>query len=98
MEKDEIGLTRRGFVGAAAAAIGAGSLASIGLLSGCSSTPAKKEGNGTTTATNTQPAVAELNPQEDYTAFTTDYSALFQPLKIGPLDTAKPFCEKPCRL
>jgi 2,4-dienoyl-CoA reductase-like NADH-dependent reductase (Old Yellow Enzyme family)/thioredoxin reductase len=80
-------MTRRGFLGAAA---GAGTLTAAGMLAaaGCSpqSQPAsgKADGQGGSDAPAPSQAGA-LNPQEDYTAYTTDYAALFSPVQIGKL-------------
>jgi 2,4-dienoyl-CoA reductase-like NADH-dependent reductase (Old Yellow Enzyme family)/thioredoxin reductase len=82
MENQKQGLTRRSFI--AAATLGAGSLA---LLSGC--TPqvpnTESEGGGSSGVSGDGSSDTAFNPQEDYTAHTTDYAAVFQPLQIGSL-------------
>ncbi len=92
MEEEKRGLTRRNFV--SAAVLGAGSLASVGLLSACSP-QTKSDSSTSSTSSSTQASVTDLNPQEDYTKFTTDYAALFQPLKIGSLTLRNRFVKSP---
>ena len=81
--EEKMDLTRRGFIGTAAAVLGMGALSATGALTGCAPQPGGDSGSSGT-SDKLAPA-RELNPQEDYTAFTTDFSALFQPLKIGSL-------------
>jgi 2,4-dienoyl-CoA reductase-like NADH-dependent reductase (Old Yellow Enzyme family)/thioredoxin reductase len=56
-------------------------------MQGCSpQTPSAGGGSGSSAgAVTPSGATGALNPQEDYTAYTTDYAALFEPLKIGSL-------------
>ncbi len=88
------GISRRGFL--ASAAVGMGSLA---MLSACSpssgssgntaQTPSAEVSGGTVT-------VRELNPQEDYKMATvTDFSPLFQPVKIGEITLKNRFVKSP---
>lgn len=81
MAQQQEGLSRRGFI--ATAALGAGSIA---VLSGCtpsgSNNASGGDGDSNTEATG---ASNDLNPQEDYTADTTDFSAVFQPMQLGSL-------------
>lgn len=80
------GLSRRGFMGVAAAAIGAGTIASVGMLNGCSAPSNQQQASGTQAQGGKgAPASGEINPQESYTEFTTDYSALYEPITIGSL-------------
>lgn len=85
MEEVESGLSRRSFLGAAAVALGAGALTTTGVLSGCApQSNGAGESSGTAASPTPTPATL-LNPQEEFTAFTTDFSALFEPLKIGSM-------------
>ncbi|NTW28111.1 MAG: FAD-dependent oxidoreductase [Coriobacteriia bacterium] len=75
------GLTRRGFIeGVGAAALG---VTAASVLSGCKS-------GSTTTQQETAPKsefVDQLNPQDDtYDKYTTDYAAIFSPIKIGKMN------------
>ena len=84
MTESTRGITRRGFVGgAAAAAVGTALLSAAGLA-GCA--PQEKGDMASTGAEEVTGGelTPELNPQdESYTTFTTDYAPLFEPLTIG---------------
>lgn len=86
MTESTRGITRRGFVGgAAAAAVGTALLSAAGLA-GCA--PQEKGDMASTGAEEVTGGelTPELNPQdESYTTFTTDYAPLFEPLTIGSL-------------
>lgn len=85
-------LTRRSFLGKGALALSVGAISSTALLAGCTSPDSGTQKGGSSGA---DPAddnaktivgtINELNPQEDYTAFTTDFSAIFSPLQIGSI-------------
>lgn len=89
-------ISRRNFLKGAAAGIAGTAL--TGILAGCQSSDEPLSGSQTPgpepSPDAAQPAVAPaaeqkillgdiLNPQEDFTACTTDYSHIFSPLKIG---------------
>lgn len=78
MAKSDI--TRRGFVGASAAALGMGAVASMGTV-------------GVGAAVAAEAAPAGINPQDEEAAAacTTDFSPLFQPIKIGKLELRNRF-------
>ena len=92
-------LSRRDFLGAAAfTAAGFGSLAVAGGLAGCAAPKqdapkqdAPKEDEPKAADDGVQAGAAEpapaagegLNPQSDYTACTTDFKPLFEPLAMG---------------
>lgn len=85
MKEEFEGITRRRFLGTAAAtALGTAFLASAGTVAGCSSSPSTASG-GKSGGTGIS-FVDQLNPQDDsYSTNTTDYSAIFEPLTIGKL-------------
>lgn len=73
------GLTRRGFIGGVT--LGAIGVTAATVLPGCGPS-----------AANTKPAeeksmfIDQLNPQDDsYDKYTTDYAAIFSPIKVGKL-------------
>lgn len=80
-------ISRRDFLKGTTAGIAG--LALAGILGGCQAT---EETTQTPQPTDSAAGAAEskgvllrdiLNPQEDFTAYTTDYSHIFSPLKIG---------------
>lgn len=82
-------LSRRSFVGGSALAAVGATLASAGALTGCSSEPKSGGSGGSDSSSTDAGSVAPgsaINPQdESYTTYTTDYSALFEPIQAGPL-------------
>lgn len=80
------GLSRRGFFGTAAVALGAGALSATGMLSGCAPTaaPTTKGDASSKGADNQSPAM--VNQQdESFTEFTTDYAPLGESFTLGGL-------------
>lgn len=79
------GVTRRSFLGGAAAAALGVSMTATGVLSGCS--PSESGGDiSSSSTTDANTSVFELNPQDyDYTSNTTDFATLFSEVKIGSL-------------
>lgn len=86
MKKKGFELTRRNFLGGAAiAAMGVTATTALSL-SGCSPAPAAKASDELDEKAKNITEVVELNPQDEtYAAFTTEYSTLFEPIKVGSL-------------
>ncbi|MBR2789067.1 MAG: FAD-dependent oxidoreductase [Eggerthellaceae bacterium] len=75
------GISRRNFIGAGVAAVGA---AGVATLSGCNKTPAPAPAPEIPRDSAT--LTVELNPQEEILQTETDFSPLFQTLKVGNLE------------
>ena len=80
------GISRRNFLGAGVAAVGA---AGVATLSGCGKTPAPAPAPEIPRDSAT--LTVELNPQEEILQTETDFSPLFQPIKIGNLELKNRF-------
>ncbi len=82
-------ITRRNFIGAAAATAAAlGSAAALGGLTGCTPQPeaSKPAGDAKAEGADVSANATALNPQDEgYTTNTTDFSALFEPLPMGAI-------------
>lgn len=78
--------TRRNFLkGAAIAAIGTAATMGGALSAGCAPSKTETDTNSASTE-ESQTTTSSINPQDDsYLKYTSDYSAIFQPLQIGTL-------------
>lgn len=82
MKNMKEGVSRRGFLEIAGATLGASALAATGVLEN----HFIAEADELIEPEDSSASISELNPQDEtYNAYTTDYSALFEPLQIGSL-------------
>ncbi len=100
MEETSRGLSRRGFLGAAGVLAAGTALITSAGLTGCapsakssSSAAASGSGSGSQGAAQLK---ALLNPQDEtYSTYTTDFKALFEPLKVGSLNLRNRIVKSP---
>ena len=77
-------ITRRDFLKGSIA--GAASIAATGLLGTVSAQERTALADDAPAKASSVPAWTEMNPQdESYDTYTTDYSAIFTPIKVGPM-------------
>lgn len=95
MEKTK-GISRRSFLGASVVA-GAGAIAGMSALSSCSPSVSSSASDDAASGGVQGAAAQELNPQdESYSSCTSDdFSALFEPLQIGPLTLRNRLAKSP---
>ncbi|WP_303203895.1 FAD-dependent oxidoreductase [Raoultibacter timonensis] len=87
-ERNREGMSRRSFLGlGTAAAVGTFAMAGLGGCAPASQTANSNAGSSAKAEPVETYFATAVNPQDDsYTAYTTDYSNLFSPFKIGPYE------------
>lgn len=78
-------VSRRSFV-AGSAGIASAALASSAVVAFADGATAEQQGAESAAQGSAVPAWTQMNPQdESYDANTTDFSALFSPIQVGPM-------------